>query len=326
MATNRKLAIVCLFNSFLILSATLLSGQNAQKQLMLADTDAPLTPTDSPGGGTYGSTQSVTLSDPTSSLILYTTDGSTPACPGTGTLYTGAISVSVTTTIKAIGCNGVTGGGVLTSVYTISGGITEVGSGSQRATSSNGGTTAAFPGNVTSGNLLIVSGCIFGLGRNILTSDFGDTISTTWAIAADYTASNNQCFVVYGVAGSSAADTVSFNAGSFRNFCIDEFHGQNATPFDAAGTGTTGTSTSPAGTITTVAANALIIGAMSYNGAGPSTLGAGTNFTLIGKQENTTYDPIIVEFRIVTTATSYSVPMTSSASITWFVMAGSFKP
>lgn len=97
-------------------------GQINHAQILIAMVDAPLTPTDSPGGGSYSSTQSVTLSDPTSALILYTIDGSTPACPGTGTLYTGAISVAVTTTIKAIGCNGITGGGVLTSVYTISGG------------------------------------------------------------------------------------------------------------------------------------------------------------------------------------------------------------
>lgn len=109
----------------IITIALYLSAQSNEQQVMIAaGVDAPNTPTDSPGAGTYSSTQSVTLSDPTAAAILYTTDGSTPVCPATGTLYTGAISVSVTTTIKAIGCNGVTGGGVLTSVYTISGGGT----------------------------------------------------------------------------------------------------------------------------------------------------------------------------------------------------------
>ena len=105
---------------FLLCSA--ITAQNAQKQIQLADTDAPLTPVDSPGGGTYSSTQSVTITDATATFILYTLDGSTPACPGTGTLYTGAFNISATTTLKAIGCNGITGGAVLTSVYTISGG------------------------------------------------------------------------------------------------------------------------------------------------------------------------------------------------------------
>lgn len=96
-------------------------SQNAHA-LLVALEDSPNAPTDSPGGGTYSSTQSVTLTDATSQFINYTTNGSTPACPATGTLYTGAFNITVTTTLKAIGCNGVTGGGVLTSIYTITAG------------------------------------------------------------------------------------------------------------------------------------------------------------------------------------------------------------
>lgn len=87
------------------------------------------TPTGSPGAGTYGSAQTVTLSDATgSAVICYTTDGSTPAAttPGTcstGTTYSTTISVSATTTIKAIGTKaGMTNSGVLSSTYTITGG------------------------------------------------------------------------------------------------------------------------------------------------------------------------------------------------------------
>jgi hypothetical protein len=84
------------------------------------------TPTDSPGAGTYSSTQTVTLSDATgSSTICYTTDGSTPAAttPGTcstGTTYSTGFAVASTTTVKAIGTKvAMTNSGVLTSVYTI---------------------------------------------------------------------------------------------------------------------------------------------------------------------------------------------------------------
>ena len=60
------------------------------------------TPTFSPAAGTYSEAQNVTISTTTSGAsIYYTTDGSTPSATN-GTLYTGAINVSSTTTIKAI--------------------------------------------------------------------------------------------------------------------------------------------------------------------------------------------------------------------------------
>ncbi len=59
-------------------------------------------PTASPTAGTYTSSQSVTLSVDGASSIRYTTNGSTPTCSSTE--YSSAISVSSTTTIKAISC------------------------------------------------------------------------------------------------------------------------------------------------------------------------------------------------------------------------------
>jgi hypothetical protein len=77
-------------------------------------------PTFSPAGGTYTGTQSVTLSSATSdSSIRYTTDGSTPT-PATGTLYSGPISISANTTLKAIAyATGLTDSSVSSASYTI---------------------------------------------------------------------------------------------------------------------------------------------------------------------------------------------------------------
>ncbi|MGA2400689.1 MAG: chitobiase/beta-hexosaminidase C-terminal domain-containing protein [Syntrophobacteraceae bacterium] len=59
------------------------------------------TPTISPAGGTYTSIKTVTLSCTTpGAAILYTTDGSNPSPMNVNT-YTGPITVSSTTTIKA---------------------------------------------------------------------------------------------------------------------------------------------------------------------------------------------------------------------------------
>ncbi len=79
-----------------------------------------LPPTFSPLGGTYTTPQTVTLSTATSGAsINYTTDGSTPSNTA-GTLYTGPITVSATTTIKALAyMSGLTNSTVSTATYTI---------------------------------------------------------------------------------------------------------------------------------------------------------------------------------------------------------------
>jgi hypothetical protein len=66
------------------------------------------TPTFSPGAGTYGSSQSVTLSTATSgATICWTSDGTTPTADGAGTCthgttYSGAIVIAATLTLQAV--------------------------------------------------------------------------------------------------------------------------------------------------------------------------------------------------------------------------------
>lgn len=78
------------------------------------------TPTATPVAGTYTGSQSVTLATATEGAdIYYTTDGSAPTT--SSTKYSGAITVSTTTTIKAIAVkDGMEGSDVLTAAYTIS--------------------------------------------------------------------------------------------------------------------------------------------------------------------------------------------------------------
>ena len=77
------------------------------------------TPVADPAAGTYDSAQSVTLTSATDgATIYYTTDGSAPSTDATE--YTGAITVSETTTIKAIAVKDeMVNSGMLTANYTI---------------------------------------------------------------------------------------------------------------------------------------------------------------------------------------------------------------
>ncbi|MBQ9465954.1 MAG: chitobiase/beta-hexosaminidase C-terminal domain-containing protein [Muribaculaceae bacterium] len=87
------------------------------------------TPTFSPAAGTYTSAQSVTINCATSgATIYYTTDGSTPTT--SSATYSGAISVSSTTTIKAIAVkNDMTDSEVASATYTIEAGSSGGGDG-----------------------------------------------------------------------------------------------------------------------------------------------------------------------------------------------------
>src|ERR1700729_1273643 len=81
------------------------------------------TPTFSPVAGTYSSSQTVSISCSTlASSIYFTTDGTIPTFPITGstTLYTGSITVSSTKTVKAIGVlTGLLNSAVGVATYTI---------------------------------------------------------------------------------------------------------------------------------------------------------------------------------------------------------------
>ena len=74
----------------------------------------------SPGGGNYLTAQTVTIGATTAGAsIRYTTDGSTPTAT-VGTVYTGPVTVSATTTLKAVAsASGYLDSSVATAVYTI---------------------------------------------------------------------------------------------------------------------------------------------------------------------------------------------------------------
>lgn len=75
-------------------------------------------PTFSPASGTYATTQTVTLTGPTGSTVFYTTDGTIPGI--NSTVYTSPLSISTTTTLKAIAAQtGYTTSSVASATYTI---------------------------------------------------------------------------------------------------------------------------------------------------------------------------------------------------------------
>ena len=104
-------------------------ASNGVSFTVTSSTSVVTTPALNPGTGTYGSAQTVTISSTTSGATLcYTTDGSNPAAStpgqcsaGTSLANGGAVTVSASETLKAIGTeSGLTNSAVSSASYTIS--------------------------------------------------------------------------------------------------------------------------------------------------------------------------------------------------------------
>lgn len=213
--------------------------------------------------------------------------------------------------------------------------FSEVGSGSQRLKCNlDGGATSvtcAFPGSVTSGNLLIVAGTIWSATSSgataVTVTGCSTSFSTAFLGATLLTTSGYRNFIVWGLAGTSGACTLTIDGNGtndWLSFGIDEFavSGGNTVALDVDGGSSNSSGTNPNDSITTLTANALIVAALSHLGA-DTTIAPGASHTAISEQEVDAWHG--AEFRIATTATSYSVNWTLGASREWSVYTLAFK-
>lgn len=103
-----------------------LTGNTASSVVSAAYIITVAVPTFSPSAGSYGTAQSVSISTATSGAsVIYTNDGSAPTvssgCTITnGTLYAGALTISTSQTLKAIGCKaGLSASSIASAAYLI---------------------------------------------------------------------------------------------------------------------------------------------------------------------------------------------------------------
>mgnify|MGYP001215696728 CR=1 FL=1 len=201
----------------------------------------------------------------------------------------------------------------------------EVGSGSQRATARTSSTVAslncAFPANVVSGNLLVVGGTT--IGGNVTVTD---SLGTSYTVYQG-TSGGVTTFVAFGIAPSSGANTVTVTptSTSYVSYSINEFSGEDATPYDDDSTPVAaGTSTTPSDALVTTAAGGLVVGVV-YK-AGTATITPGSGYTTIGEEEDdNTYIAHSFIFQIVGAATTYNVDWTLGSSVAWVCLGVSFK-
>ena len=163
------------------------------------------TPYFSLAGGTYTTAQTVTISCATSgATIYYTTDGTPPSA--SSTKYNAAITISETTTLKAIAIKDGTSSSVATATYTI-----KTGGGDEPTPSGNGSFT-----KVTSASQL-VAGYEYVFVAETSNKVMNSTAKSTYFEGSDVEISNNtiaydESMLVLKLGGSSGAWT--FQNGS----------------------------------------------------------------------------------------------------------------
>jgi hypothetical protein len=174
------------------------------------------TPSFSPSGGTYSSTQAVTIGDTVSgATIYYTTNGATPTT--SSAIYNGPITVSASEIVKAIAvANGYNPSATGSASYTVSSGSTGGAQGVYFGSTSNG---EAFEGVVlpnntfyalygtTSGNTFNIMGMITGPG-NSSNGTYSATISDYYYSGATYTGSVSASYV-----GGASINGTIFDSG-----------------------------------------------------------------------------------------------------------------
>lgn len=188
--------------------------------ILAAALETVATPVFSPVAGSYGSTQSVTITSATSGAsIYYTNDGSAPNA--TKTLYTGAISVAADVTLKAIAIKAaMTDSAVATAAYVISAawdpvtalfGAGEVGvifdpSDLSTMFQDRTGTTPVTATGQTVGMILDKSKGVV-LGPELVTNGDFSAGSTGWTVGAGWV-----------ISGGGATQPVSPGTGLLTNF------------------------------------------------------------------------------------------------------------
>ncbi|MFC1421071.1 chitobiase/beta-hexosaminidase C-terminal domain-containing protein [Streptacidiphilus sp. N8-3] len=179
------------------------------------------TPTFSPAGGTFTSAQSVTLADATSGAsIRYTTNGSTPTA--SSTLYSGAITVSATSTVKAIGIkSGLTNSAVASATFTIG---TSAGCPAQSDTPDFGPNVHIFDPSMSSASIQATLDAQFAQMKDTNTAQFSENRVADLYKPGTYNVEDNVGFYTSVAGLGQNPDDVTING----DVTVDAFNSEDA--------------------------------------------------------------------------------------------------
>ena len=280
------------------------------------------TPTFSPGGGSYATAQTVTISSTTSGAsIRYTTDGSTPTST-TGTLYGGAVAVNGSMTLKAMAYQSGWADSVAASaVYTITGTVAT-------PSFSPGGGSYATAQSVTIGSTTSGASIRYTTDGSTPTSTTGTLYGGAVAVNGSMTlkaiayqsgwAASAVASAVYTFTGTVATPLFSPNPGTFvsaQNVTISTVTVGASLAYTVDGTTPTHTNgTQVAGTSVTLSVtNTTTVKAIAYKSGSTDSPVASATYTLAPPVLTPTLSPSPGTFNTAQSVTITSV--TTGASI-----------
>lgn len=210
----------------------------------------------------------------------------------------------------------------------VSGGIQEYTS--QRNTNSSASTsglTCAYPANVTSGSLLLVTGTVkkTSISGNITISD---SLSTSYSvIQGSILNSDRRTYIGYGVASSGGANTVTVTPGNASSAVVVSVQEiarpyTGGTPLDVDGGSASGSSTAPSGTVTPTISNTLTVGAATFITTSGITITPTASCQLV--EDESSNSPVNVSFGYQGAASTYTFNWVLSVSEDWIVQTANF--
>jgi hypothetical protein len=199
---------------------------------------------------------------------------------------------------------------------------------SYNAGSSGSAQSVAYGSPVTAGNLLIaVVGNYNSLSGTVSLSD---TLGNTWIQAGGYvTVGLARLSIWYAVATGSGADTVTVTPSGtvYWGIGLLERSGNAASsPLRVAGSGATGTSTTPTPDAVAALAGDLVIGAYTQDTALIASCAVAAPFTMrVDQLDANSFQPIGVADDFAPAGTEAPV-FTTSSSVQWGGLAAAFRP
>lgn len=190
------------------------------------------------------------------------------------------------------------------------------------------GTPSYGFGTVTAGNLLICGGSAWN-GSSMTAVTATDSVGTTYSGimgAVKPSGIPDRPWVVYGIAGGTGANTatINLNGGTYSSATCIEVSGNHASPLDVDGGSSTGTSTTPADSVTTSAADTIVVGVMTVNGGAAFAPDTGAGWIEAGEIESTSNSPSSMIYQIFSSAGA-KTPTWTTSNDPWSAMSVSFK-